>query len=91
MLPGDIGFDVIHLNLHKTFSTPHGGSGPGASPVGVGEKLRPFLPVPMGRRKTVSTAGYREGLPQTIGRLSAFASNAGILLRACVYARDART
>ena len=44
--PGDMGFDVIHLNLHKTFSTPHGGGGPGAGPVGVGEKLIPFLPKP---------------------------------------------
>ena len=86
--PGDMGFDAIHMNLHKTFSTPHGGGGPGAGPVGVGERLRPYLPVPM--------VGYdgsdyhwldEEARPQTIGRLSAFAGNAGVLLRAYVYAR----
>jgi glycine dehydrogenase subunit 2 len=86
--PGDMGFDVVHLNLHKTFSTPHGGGGPGAGPVAVGERLAPFLPVPR-----VARAGdeYRwlveRDCPQTIGRLSAFAGNAGILLRAYVYAR----
>lgn len=86
--PGDMGFDVIHLNLHKTFSTPHGGGGPGAGPVGVGKRLLPFLPVPM-----VVNDGDRyrwlteQECPQTIGRLSAFAGNAGVLLRAYVYAR----
>jgi len=86
--PGDMGFDVIHMNLHKTFSTPHGGGGPGAGPVGVSERLKPFLPVPM-----VAFDGdeYRwlteKDCPQTIGRLSAFAGNAGVLLRAYVYAR----
>jgi glycine dehydrogenase subunit 2 len=86
--PGDMGFDVIHINLHKTFSTPHGGGGPGAGPVGVSERLRPFLPVPM-----VAFDGdeYRwlteKDCPQTIGRLSAFMGNAGVLLRAYVYAR----
>jgi glycine dehydrogenase subunit 2 len=86
--PGDMGFDVIHLNLHKTFSTPHGGGGPGAGPVGVGEKLRPFLPVPMVGK---TSDGYywitEKDCPQSIGRLSAFAGNAGILLRAYIYAR----
>ena len=86
--PGDMGFDVIHMNLHKTFSTPHGGGGPGAGPVGVSERLRPFLPVPM-----VAYDGktYRwlteKDCPQTIGRMSAFMGNAGVLLRAYVYAR----
>jgi glycine dehydrogenase subunit 2 len=89
VLPGDMGFDVVHLNLHKTFSTPHGGGGPGAGPVGVGEKLRPFLPVPMvGRRDDGEYHWLTErDCPQTIGRLSAFAGNAGILLRAYIYAR----
>jgi glycine dehydrogenase subunit 2 len=86
--PGDMGFDVIHLNLHKTFSTPHGGGGPGAGPVGVNDKLLPFLPVPLVGR---DGNGYRlldeRDLPQTIGRLSAHAGNAGVLLRAYVYAR----
>ncbi len=90
--PGDMGFDVIHLNLHKTFSTPHGGGGPGSGAVGVSETLRPFLPVP------VAGKGEREGkdhyhwlteteLPQSIGRLSGFMGNAGVLLRAYVYMR----
>lgn len=86
--PGDMGFDVIHMNLHKTFSTPHGGGGPGAGPVGVSERLEPFLPIPMvdydGSEYHFVTADDR---PQTIGRLSAFAGNAGILLRAYIYAR----
>jgi glycine dehydrogenase subunit 2 len=86
--PGDMGFDVIHMNLHKTFSTPHGGGGPGAGPVGVNERLEPFLPVPMVGR---DGDGYRwlteRDRPQSIGKLSAFAGNAGVLLRAYVYAR----
>ncbi len=86
--PGDMGFDVIHVNLHKTFSTPHGGGGPGAGPVGASERLRAFLPVPI-----VAKSGERyellteESVPQSIGRLSAFMGNAGVLLRAYVYAR----
>lgn len=86
--PGDMGFDVIHMNLHKTFSTPHGGGGPGAGPVGVSERLRPFLPVPM---VTYDGHAYswltEQECPQSIGRLSTFAGNAGVLLRAYVYAR----
>jgi glycine dehydrogenase subunit 2 len=86
--PGDMGFDVIHMNLHKTFSTPHGGGGPGAGPVGVSERLEPFLPVPMvgydGDEYHWITESER---PQSIGRLSAFMGNAGVLLRAYVYAR----
>jgi glycine dehydrogenase subunit 2 len=86
--PGDMGFDVIHMNLHKTFSTPHGGGGPGAGPVGVSERLAPYLPVPMvdfdGSDYVWLTERER---PESIGRLSAFAGNAGVLLRAYVYAR----
>ncbi len=86
--PGDMGFDVIHMNLHKTFSTPHGGGGPGAGPVGVSQRLEPYLPVPMvdydGSDYLWLTEQER---PDTIGRLSAFAGNAGVLLRAYVYAR----
>lgn len=86
--PGDMGFDVIHLNLHKTFSTPHGGGGPGAGPVGVSERLRPFLPVPTVVEKNgrYHWAGL-ESRPQSIGRLTTFAGNVGILLRAYCYAR----
>ncbi len=86
--PGDMGFDVIHMNLHKTFSTPNGGGGPGSGAVGVGERLVPFLPIPVVGE---GDEGYRwmdeKDFPQSIGRLSAFAGNAGVLLRAYVYAR----
>ncbi|MEW8026474.1 MAG: aminomethyl-transferring glycine dehydrogenase subunit GcvPB [Candidatus Thiodiazotropha sp.] len=86
--PGDMGFDVIHMNLHKTFSTPHGGGGPGAGPVGVSQRLEPYLPVPM---VDMDGGDYRwlteKDRPASIGRLSAFAGNAGVLLRAYVYAR----
>ncbi len=86
--PGDMGFDVIHMNLHKTFSTPHGGGGPGSGAVGVNERLHPFVPVPL-----VGTDGNsfrwltEDDVPQTIGPLSAFMGNAGVLIRAYVYAR----
>ncbi|QDQ39845.1 glycine dehydrogenase subunit 2 [Legionella geestiana] len=86
--PGDMGFDVMHLNLHKTFATPHGGGGPGAGPVAVGERLLPFLPLPTVMKEA---NGYRfatrADLPQSIGRLSGFMGNAGILLRAAFYIR----
>jgi len=86
--PGDMGFDVIHMNLHKTFSTPHGGGGPGAGPVGVGERLKPFLPVPIVERVNDTYVMLDESdRPQSIGRLSAFMGNPGVLLRAYIYAR----
>ena len=86
--PGDMGFDVVHLNLHKTFATPHGGGGPGAGPVGVSERLLRFLPVPMVARDGDRYRWLSEvDRPQSIGRLSAFAGNAGILMRAWVYIR----
>jgi len=86
--PGDMGFDVIHMNLHKTFSTPHGGGGPGAGPVGVSKRLEPFMPLPVvgydGDEYYWITEAVR---PQSIGRLSAFMGNAGVLMRAYIYAR----
>jgi len=94
--PGDMGFDVIHMNLHKTFSTPHGGGGPGAGPVGVSARLLPFLPLPIvGREPDAERVAakpiYRwlgeRDLPQSIGRLTSFGGNAGVLLRAYVYMR----
>ncbi len=87
--PGDMGFDAIHMNLHKTFSTPHGGGGPGAGAVGVSERLRPFLPIPMVEKRDDGSYHWlrRKDRPQSIGRLSAFAGNAGVLIRAYVYAR----
>jgi glycine dehydrogenase subunit 2 len=84
--PGDMGFDVVHLNLHKTFATPHGGGGPGAGPVGVSRRLAGYLPVPV-----VSKKGGRYsldyGLRHTIGPLKGFIGNSAILLRAYVYIR----
>lgn len=90
--PGDMQFDVIHMNLHKTFSTPHGGGGPGSGAVGVNKRLMPFLPVPIVDREERGGAPFyrwltEDDLPQTIGRLSAFMGNAGVLLRAYVYMR----
>lgn len=86
--PGDMGFDVVHLNLHKTFATPHGGGGPGCGPVVANERLAPYLPVP---RVAKEGNQYRwlteKDCPDTIGRLSAFMGNAGIILRAYFYAR----
>jgi len=86
--PGDMGFDAIHINLHKTFSTPHGGGGPGAGPVGVSSRLAPFLPLPLvGRPKDEYRLFEERDLPLSIGRLSAHLGNPGVLLRAYVYAR----
>ncbi len=86
--PGDMGFDVIHSNLHKTFSTPHGGGGPGSGAVGVGPRLQAFLPLPVVEK---AASGYRylteADRPHSIGRLSAFMGNPGVLLRAYVYMR----
>ena len=90
--PGTMGFDVLHMNLHKTFATPHGGGGPGAGPVGVSERLLPFLPIPIVDKKEkegdVDEFSWRSGseTEQTIGKLSAFSGNSGILLRALSYA-----
>lgn len=90
--PGDMGFDVVHFNLHKTFSTPHGGGGPGSGPVGVKETLAPFLPVPV----VVKKAGKKEEKeyhldykrPQSIGRMHSFYGNFGVMVRAYVYIRQ---
>lgn len=86
--PGDMGFDIMHLNLHKTFATPHGGGGPGSGPIAVGNRLLPFIPLPVvlkdkGLYRWAEQADY----PQSIGRLSCFMGNAGILLRAYFYIR----
>src|SRR5262249_24566302 len=87
--PGDMGFDAIHMNLHKTFSTPHGGGGPGAGAVGVSERLRPFLPIPMVEKRAGGKFGWgrKKDRPQSIGRLATFAGNAGGRPRAYIYAR----
>ena len=100
--PGDMGFDVVHLNLHKTFSTPHGGGGPGAGPVGVKGALAPYLPVPRirevvergassGKREDVTAQGstfvFDYDRPLSIGKMRAFYGNVGILIRAHTYIR----
>jgi glycine dehydrogenase subunit 2 len=88
--PGDLGFDVMHFNLHKTFSTPHGGGGPGAGPVGVSARLADFLPAPLieavrGERGEVS---YRPATPKkSIGQVSTFFGNFGMFVRAYAYIR----
>ena len=83
--PGDLGFDVMHFNLHKTFSTPHGGGGPGSGPVGVIEELVPFLPGPL---VTYDGESYHLETPeQSIGRLKAFYGNYGMFIRAYTYIR----
>jgi glycine dehydrogenase subunit 2 len=82
--PGDMGVDVIHLNLHKTFSTPHGGGGPGSGPCCCSKQLEPFLPVPR-IAKDGDTFGLDYQQPQTIGRVKAFLGNYGMMLRALCY------
>jgi glycine dehydrogenase subunit 2 len=84
--PGDMGFDVVHLNLHKTFSTPHGGGGPGAGPVGVSERLEPYLPIPR-IRKDGDTYKLDYDAPESIGRVRSFLGNFGVLVRAYAYIR----
>ncbi len=82
--PGDMGFDIVHLNLHKTFSTPHGGGGPGSGPVGVNERVAPFLPVPLVEKK-----GDRYMLdsnrPDSIGMIRSFYGNIGVVVQAYTY------
>ncbi len=87
--PGEAGFDVMHFNVHKTFSTPHGGGGPGAGPVGVGDALLPFLPEPRVLRADDGTYRLeRTGERSTsIGRLRSFVGNTGVLVRAYAYIR----
>lgn len=84
--PGDMGFDIVHLNLHKTFSTPHGGGGPGSGPVGVKKHLMPFLPFPLVEKRG-ERYGLAENKEQSIGRVKSFYGNTGMLLRAFVYIR----
>lgn len=82
--PGDMGFDVMHFNVHKTFSTPHGGGGPGGGPVGVKEFLRPYLPVPVIEKKSEEYV-LNYDLPESIGKVKAFFGNYGIMVRAYSY------
>ncbi len=83
--PGDFGVDVMHLNLHKTFSTPHGGGGPGAGPVAVKKHLEPFLPVPVLETKENGKLTLNHKRKQSIGRVRAYVGNFGVLVRALAY------
>lgn len=82
---GDVGFDVVHLNLHKTMGTPHGGGGPGSGPVGVCGKLAPFLPGPRVVKRADGGFGLETDLPQSIGQVAPFYGNFSIYLRALAY------
>src|SRR5258706_176966 len=85
--PGDLGFDICHINLHKPFSTPHGGGGPGAGPVGVKKELERFLPIPrvVSEGDKFSLKDSKHEFPQSIGQLRSFFGNTGILVRAYAY------
>jgi glycine dehydrogenase subunit 2 len=85
--PGDMGFDVMHINLHKTFSTPHGGGGPGAGPIGVKSFLEPFLPVPrVEKKKDKYVLNYKKS--KSIGKLKAFFGNFPVILKAYAYVKS---
>jgi glycine dehydrogenase subunit 2 len=83
--PGDMGFDIVHINTHKTFATPHGGGGPGAGPVGVAAHLVDFLPTPIVARDDDGSFRWDRGRPKSIGRLHGFNGNIGVLVRAYAY------
>jgi glycine dehydrogenase subunit 2 len=85
--PGDMGFDVVHLNLHKTFSTPHGGGGPGSGPVGVKAILEPYLPKPTVEKKEDGSFHLNWDRPKSIGKVKGFYGNFGVLVRAYAYIR----
>jgi glycine dehydrogenase subunit 2 len=84
--PGDMNYDIVHFNLHKTFATPHGGGGPGSGPVGVSEELARYLPVPqVAKEEDVYYLDYER--PKSIGKIGGFYGNTGVLLRAYAYIR----
>ncbi|MBN1900260.1 aminomethyl-transferring glycine dehydrogenase subunit GcvPB, partial [Candidatus Sumerlaeota bacterium] len=83
--PGDFGADIMHLNLHKTFSTPHGGGGPGSGPIAVSTALEPFLPIPVVVRKKDGVFALDENRPQSIGRMRGFYGNLAVAVRAYTY------
>jgi len=83
--PGDFGFDIVHLNLHKTFATPHGGGGPGAGPVGVREELVPYLPVSVVVKRSDGTYTLEYDHPKSIGYIAPFYGNFAVVLKAYVY------
>jgi glycine dehydrogenase subunit 2 len=83
--PGDMGMDVVHVNLHKTFSTPHGGGGPGSGPVAVTAALEPYLPLPLVGQREDGTFALEYDRPQSIGRVKGFLGNIGVVVRAYAY------
>ena len=83
--PGDVGFDVMHINTHKTFTTPHGGGGPGAGPVGVNEKLAKFLPISRVVKRSDGIYALDYNYPESIGYIASFYGNFGLLVRAYGY------
>ena len=85
--PGDMGFDIVHFNTHKTFSTPHGGGGPGAGPIVVRDMLAPFLPAPVVVAEADGRYRFDYDRPQSIGRVRSFYGNFGVLVRAYAYIR----
>ncbi len=85
--PGDIGFDIVHVNLHKTFGTPHGGGGPGSGPVGVVEKLTDFLPISVVRKAADGSFFLDYNLPKSIGYIAPFYGSFGVILKAYAYIR----
>ena len=85
--PGDFGVDIVHFNLHKTFSTPHGGGGPGSGPVAVCQELEPYLPVPTVERRADGTFYLNYDRPKSIGRVHSFYGNVGVMIKAYAYIR----
>jgi glycine dehydrogenase subunit 2 len=83
--PGDMGFDIVHMNTHKTFATPHGGGGPGAGPVAVTERLAPFLPKPVVEKTEEGRFSWNHDRPESIGRIHGFHGNFAVLVRAYAY------
>src|SRR6202035_5187047 len=92
--PGDMGFDIVHFNLHKSFSQPHGGGGPGAGPIAVSDRIEPFLPRPQVVRREQGKGGGNGGppmfdldydRPRSIGRLRGFQGNFGVFVRSYAY------
>jgi len=83
--PGDMGFDIVHFNLHKSFTQPHGGGGPGSGPIAVSERISPFLPVPVVSRAADGSFALDSDRPKSIGRLRAFHGNYGTFVRAYAY------
>ena len=91
--PGDMGFDIVHVNLHKSFSQPHGGGGPGAGPIAVSDRIEPYLPVPRivrseGGNGASPAYDFDYAQPKSIGRLRGFAGNFGVFVRSYAYIRS---